>query len=176
MIRCDPVYTGRAYCDTATTKFNQRFTSTGRRARRVNCLRQVHDAMWSKVPPVKSTAPQLIAWVPEMAAALGIDIDTDKTATAEVFTGTRTPAGTLPYAMRYGGHQFGNWAGQLGDGRAIALGELPDQHGKLWTLQLKGGPTPYSRQETAMPCCDLPFANICVPKPCTTSAYPPLAL
>ncbi|MEM7255957.1 MAG: YdiU family protein [Pseudomonadota bacterium] len=129
-------------------EFQQHFTSAlDGEPGESTVARQVHDAMWSKVPPVKSTSPHLIAWVPEMAAALGIDIDADKAAAAEVFTGTSTPAGTLPYAMRYGGHQFGNWAGQLGDGRAIALGELPDLQGKLWTLQLKGaGPTPYSRQ------------------------------
>ena len=52
---------------------------------------------------------------------------------------------TNPYAMCYAGHQFGNWAGQLGDGRAINLFELQTE-GKHWTLQLKGaGPTPYSR-------------------------------
>ncbi|MQK55075.1 hypothetical protein EIZ79_24125, partial [Escherichia coli] len=47
----------------------------------------------------------------------------------------------------YGGHQFGNWAGQLGDGRAITLGELATSRGEHWELQLKGaGPTPYSRR------------------------------
>ena len=51
-----------------------------------------------------------------------------------------------PFATCYGGHQFGNWAGQLGDGRVINLGEVVNQHGERWTLQLKGaGPTPYSR-------------------------------
>jgi len=51
-----------------------------------------------------------------------------------------------PYAMCYGGHQFGNWAGQLGDGRAIILGEVVNGRGEPFTLQLKGaGPTPYSR-------------------------------
>ena len=51
-----------------------------------------------------------------------------------------------PYATNYGGHQFGNWAGQLGDGRAINLGEIVNERSERWTLQLKGaGPTPYSR-------------------------------
>jgi uncharacterized protein YdiU (UPF0061 family) len=51
-----------------------------------------------------------------------------------------------PYAMCYGGHQFGNWAGQLGDGRAINLGEVINHTGQRWAMQLKGaGPTPYSR-------------------------------
>jgi uncharacterized protein YdiU (UPF0061 family) len=51
-----------------------------------------------------------------------------------------------PYAACYGGHQFGHWAGQLGDGRAITLGEVVNARGERWELQLKGaGPTPYSR-------------------------------
>ena len=66
---------------------------------------------------------------------------------AELLTGTTLADGCTPYSMRYGGHQFGNWAGQLGDGRAISLGELHDKEGQHWTLQLKGaGPTPYSRE------------------------------
>ncbi|KAJ0787436.1 putative protein adenylyltransferase SelO [Helianthus annuus] len=52
----------------------------------------------------------------------------------------------LPYAQCYGGHQFGMWAGQLGDGRAITLGELVNSKSQRWELQLKGaGKTPYSR-------------------------------
>ena len=65
---------------------------------------------------------------------------------AEVFVGNRLLPGMKPIATCYGGHQFGNWAGQLGDGRAINLGEARGRDGKRWTLQLKGaGPTPYSR-------------------------------
>ena len=60
--------------------------------------------------------------------------------------GNYIPTGTKPYAMCYGGHQFGNWAGQLGDRRAINLGEITNKNGEKWSLQLKGaGPTPYSR-------------------------------
>jgi len=63
-----------------------------------------------------------------------------------VFGGNRLLPGMEPFAMCYGGHQFGNWAGQLGDGRAINLGEVVNRRGEHWTLQLKGaGPTPYSR-------------------------------
>lgn len=52
----------------------------------------------------------------------------------------------MPYAQCYGGHQFGMWAGQLGDGRAITLGEVLNSKGERWELQLKGaGKTPYSR-------------------------------
>ena len=65
---------------------------------------------------------------------------------AEVFGGNALYAGMEPYAACYGGHQFGNWAGQLGDGRAITLGEVVNASGERWELQLKGaGPTPYSR-------------------------------
>jgi uncharacterized protein YdiU (UPF0061 family) len=65
---------------------------------------------------------------------------------ANVFSGNRLLSGMDPFAMCYGGHQFGNWAGQLGDGRAINLGEVVNSRGNRWMLQLKGaGPTPYSR-------------------------------
>ncbi len=126
----------------------QNFTSslTGERGTTAPS-RQVSNAMWSEVAPTPPRQPRLIAWVPEMAELLGMDIATNPEAAARIFTGAQPVDGALPYAMRYGGHQFGNWAGQLGDGRAIALGEITDRHNKLWTLQLKGaGPTPYSRQ------------------------------
>lgn len=66
---------------------------------------------------------------------------------AEVFGGNRLLPGMEAASACYGGHQFGNWAGQLGDGRAITLGELHTSRGEHWELQLKGaGPTPYSRR------------------------------
>ena len=62
-----------------------------------------------------------------------------------IFTGNEIIKDSKPYAMCYGGHQFGNWAGQLGDGRAINLVEI-EHNNKRWALQLKGaGETPYSR-------------------------------
>lgn len=65
----------------------------------------------------------------------------------QIFSGNQLLPGMDPYACCYGGHQFGNWAGQLGDGRAINLGEVVNRHGERWALQLKGaGPTPYSRR------------------------------
>lgn len=64
----------------------------------------------------------------------------------QIFAGNRLTSGMETYATCYGGHQFGNWAGQLGDGRAINLGEVVNRKGERWALQLKGaGPTPYSR-------------------------------
>lgn len=63
-----------------------------------------------------------------------------------MMAGNRVPEGADPHAACYGGHQFGNWAGQLGDGRAISYGEVVDVHGGHQALQLKGaGLTPYSR-------------------------------
>lgn len=113
-----------------------------------NHLRQVHGAAFSRVVPTRVANPVTLAWSPEVAALLGIDLQVCRSPDfAQVFGGNRLPAGADPFAACYGGHQFGSWAGQLGDGRAIALGEVIDRDGHHQTLQLKGaGPTPYSRQ------------------------------
>ncbi|MEZ5407372.1 MAG: YdiU family protein [Acidimicrobiales bacterium] len=110
--------------------------------------RPVSRAAYSRVQPVTVPAPRIIAWSPEMSAQLGLDDDVWTSAeAAEVFSGNRLLPGSDPHAANYGGHQFGQWAGQLGDGRAIALGEVIDRDGNHQTLQLKGaGPTPYSRR------------------------------
>ncbi|MBC7644788.1 MAG: YdiU family protein [Thermoleophilia bacterium] len=112
-----------------------------------NELRQVHGALYSEVAPTPVSAPVTLAFSPEVADLLGIDLATCASDDfAAVFSGNRVPAGGEPFAATYGGHQFGNWAGQLGDGRAIALGEVLDVNDQHQTLQLKGaGPTPYSR-------------------------------
>lgn len=110
-------------------------------------VRQVTGACWSRVLPTPVAAPRLLAWSREMAQALGLSAE--KVAAPEfaaVFGGNALLEGMQPYAACYGGHQFGNWAGQLGDGRAITLGETVNARGERWELQLKGaGPTPYSR-------------------------------
>ena len=110
-------------------------------------VRQVHGALFSHVRPTPVAAPRLIAHSREVLALLGWDgaVVADD-AFARVFGGNDFYPGMQPYAANYGGHQFGNWAGQLGDGRAITLGELINPQGQRWELQLKGaGPTPYSR-------------------------------
>ncbi len=109
--------------------------------------RQIRHAIYSRVPPTPVAAPRLVAFWPEVAELVGLSPeDCRSKAFAEVFTGNRLLAGMDPHATCYGGHQFGNWAGQLGDGRAINLGEVVNRAGEHWTLQLKGaGPTPYSR-------------------------------
>ena len=111
-----------------------------------NFRRQV-AACYSRVAPTPVREPRLIAWSPETAALVGMPAEVGETGFfAEVFAGNRLLEGMDPIATCYGGHQFGNWAGQLGDGRAINLGEIVNPEGERWTLQLKGaGPTPYSR-------------------------------
>ncbi|BCT94091.1 UPF0061 protein [Lysobacter helvus] len=109
-------------------------------------IRQV-AAAWSRVRPTPVAAPRLIAHSAEMAATLGIgDAEIASPEFAQVFGGNALLPGMDPFAANYGGHQFGQWAGQLGDGRAISLGETVGADGRRWELQLKGaGPTPYSR-------------------------------
>ena len=109
--------------------------------------REVRGALYSRVEPTPVKAPTLLAWSPEVAALVGIDpADLQSAAMVRVLGGNGVLAGMAPYAANYGGHQFGSWAGQLGDGRAITLGEVVTAGGQRWELQLKGaGRTPYSR-------------------------------
>jgi serine/tyrosine/threonine adenylyltransferase len=109
-----------------------------------NVPRQVREACYTRVAPTPVAAPALIAWSDDLASRLGLAHPTPQD--VEALAGNRIYSGMKPYAARYGGHQFGHWAGQLGDGRAITLGELAAPDGARWELQLKGaGRTPYSR-------------------------------
>jgi serine/tyrosine/threonine adenylyltransferase len=109
--------------------------------------RQVLAACFSSVEPTHVKAPELIAYSAEAAALIDLSPEEcESPLFVDVFSGNRLLADMHPYAACYGGHQFGNWAGQLGDGRAITLGEVLAESGGRWELQLKGaGPTPYSR-------------------------------
>ncbi|SDE06608.1 protein adenylyltransferase SelO [Aquimonas voraii] len=113
-----------------------------------NFTRPVSGALWSAVQPTPVRAPRLLALSPAVAAAIGFSAeDTASAHFAEVFAGNALIEGMQPIATNYGGHQFGHWAGQLGDGRAISLGEAIGVDGRRHELQLKGaGPTPYSRR------------------------------
>jgi uncharacterized protein YdiU (UPF0061 family) len=107
----------------------------------LNVPRQVSGALWSKALPTPVSNPTLLAFSPEVAQLLGVT-EGELRALLPVLAGNAPPPGVEPFAANYGGHQFGHWAGQLGDGRAIGLGELSGLE-----LQLKGaGPTPYSRR------------------------------
>ncbi len=111
-----------------------------------NYVRQVNQACYSLVKPTVVQNPELVLWSEQTATILDIELnDSNKSFWLNALSGNETVDGMQSYAMCYGGHQFGNWAGQLGDGRAINLGELVTSHGH-YTLQLKGsGMTPYSR-------------------------------
>src|SRR3954466_9094045 len=109
-----------------------------------NVPRQVHGASYTPVAPTPVAAPRLLAWSDDLAERLVLG--RPDAAMVEVLAGNRVLPGMQPYAARYGGHQFGHWAGQLGDGRAITLGEIVNAAGQRFDVQLKGaGLTPYSR-------------------------------
>lgn len=112
-----------------------------------NETRQVIEAAFSYVNPVKPKKPSLIHVSNEVAKSLGISKEETKSKEfLNVFTGNTVLENSKPYAMAYAGHQFGNWAGQLGDGRAITLFEATHNE-KSTMFQLKGaGKTPYSRR------------------------------
>ena len=110
----------------------------------VNVPRQVSNACYTRVEPTPVAAPRLLAWSDAMGELLGLSHPSAQA--VEVLGGNRILEGMQPYAARYGGHQFGHWAGQLGDGRAITLAEIIATDGSRQELQLKGaGRTPYSR-------------------------------
>ena len=112
-----------------------------------NSRRQVHGACFSRVLPTATAKPETLAVTEDVCSLIGISSKAAKSNDfTQVFSGNATTKGMDPHAMCYGGHQFGNWAGQLGDGRAINLGEVRGIDSKRYMLQLKGaGPTPYSR-------------------------------
>ena len=107
-----------------------------------NTRREVLEAVYSFVRPIKTSNPTLLHVSDEMQHTLDFsNEDIQSKEFLEFVTGNNVLRNSKPFAMCYAGHQFGNWAGQLGDGRAINLGEIKD-----WAVQLKGsGPTPYSR-------------------------------
>ena len=99
-----------------------------------NSRRQVTEAAFSFVKPIKTSNPRLLHVSSEMSKELGFsNQDIQSNQFLDVMTGNSIIENSKPFAMCYAGHQFGNWAGQLGDGRAINLGEI-----KNWALQLKG--------------------------------------
>jgi uncharacterized protein YdiU (UPF0061 family) len=117
--------------------------------------RQVH-ALYSRVQPTPVEAPRLVAYSREMASTLGVDPSfIESPAFARVFGGNALIDGMEPFAANYGGHQFGVWAGQLGDGRAITLGEVIDR-------------TRAARM--AAPFSDRRYASFFAAKRCITSA------
>lgn len=112
-----------------------------------NRPRQVPGACYSRVQPTPVADPQLLAWSRELGEFLGLERPARRGLAVDALGGNLVTASMQPFAARYGGHQFGSWAGQLGDGRALSLGEVEAADGSRWEVQLKGaGPTPYSRR------------------------------
>lgn len=108
--------------------------------------RQTPGKLYSKALPTPVKSPALLAWSEALASELGLKKPNSEEEIA-VLAGNKITPSMYPYAACYAGHQFGNWAGQLGDGRAITLGELNIADGQKRELQLKGpGPTAYSRR------------------------------
>jgi uncharacterized protein YdiU (UPF0061 family) len=96
---------------------------------------------------VQVARPRLVKLNRELAEELGLDAGAlDSEEGARIFAGNETPEGAMPLAQAYAGHQFGGFSPQLGDGRALLLGEVIDRNGRRRDIQLKGsGPTPFSR-------------------------------
>ena len=113
-----------------------------------NSYARLPNSFHARVLPTPVSAPRLIALNRELAAHLGLDPGALATPEGvEVLSGKRIPDGAEPIAMAYAGHQFGKFVPQLGDGRAILLGEVVDLDGVRRDIQLKGsGPTPFSRR------------------------------
>ncbi|KAM3593455.1 uncharacterized protein V6R79_013326 [Siganus canaliculatus] len=114
-----------------------------------NFVRTVKNCIFSKSIPTPLKGPLRLAAVSKNVIEEILNLDMAVTKSDEFLqyaSGGRLIPGSVPLAHRYGGHQFGYWAGQLGDGRAHSLGQLTNRNGEVWELQLKGsGKTPYSR-------------------------------
>jgi len=112
------------------------------KARFDNSYVRLPAAMFTEMGPAPVANPQLIVQNAALAAEMGVTLEDD----VAVFAGNTVPDGAAPLAQLYAGHQFGNWNPQLGDGRAVLLGEVVNAAGDRFDIQLKGaGRTPYSR-------------------------------
>ena len=113
-----------------------------------NSYARLPDRFFRRLAPTPVAEPRLIKLNRDLA--LSLRLDPDRLASPEgvaMLAGNRVPEGAEPLAAAYAGHQFGNFVPQLGDGRAILLGEIVDRDGRRRDIQLKGsGPTPFSRR------------------------------
>ncbi|PDT52327.1 MULTISPECIES: protein adenylyltransferase SelO [Sinorhizobium] len=112
-----------------------------------NSYARLPGNFYARVEPTPVAEPWLIKFNRPLAEELCLDLEALERDGAAIFSGSMVPAGAEPLAMAYAGHQFGTFVPQLGDGRAILLGEVVDRDGKRRDIQLKGpGQTPYSRR------------------------------
>ena len=113
-----------------------------------NTYARLPDAFFKRIAPAPVGAPVMIRLNDSLAAELGIDVAELASPTGlAILSGNQQADGSEPLAMAYSGHQFGGFSPQLGDGRAILLGEIVGNDGVRRDVQLKGsGPTPFSRR------------------------------
>jgi uncharacterized protein YdiU (UPF0061 family) len=113
-----------------------------------NSYARLPERFYARLDPTAVAAPRLLKLNEALAVELGLDANLLSTPVgAAILAGNRIAQGSQPIALAYAGHQFGNFTPQLGDGRAILLGEVVDRHGRRRDIQLKGaGPTPFSRR------------------------------
>jgi uncharacterized protein YdiU (UPF0061 family) len=136
-LSCDCQFAAHPYLDLMTVHFP--FD---------NSYAALPDGFFARVAPTPVTSPKLVKLNYPLAKHLGLDPDwLAGSEGVEILAGKRVPDGADPIAMAYAGHQFGHFVPQLGDGRAILLGEVIDADGVRRDIQLKGsGPTPFSRR------------------------------
>jgi serine/tyrosine/threonine adenylyltransferase len=113
-----------------------------------NTYARLPEHFYARLAPTPVAAPQLVKVNVELARSLGLDPNAlTSTEGVDILAGNRVAEGSEPIALAYAGHQFGYFVPQLGDGRAILLGEVMDRDGVRYDIQLKGsGPTPFSRR------------------------------
>jgi len=114
-----------------------------------NSYAHLPASLFARLDPMPVAAPHLVRLNSGLAANLGLDPEELASPEGvEVLAGNRVPEGATPIALAYAGHQFGHFVHQLGDGRAILLGEIVGRDGLRHDIQLKGsGRTPFSRGE-----------------------------
>src|SRR5262245_24953852 len=112
-----------------------------------NTYARLPERFYARLPPAKVREPRLVKLNYPLAELLGLDpARLDSADGAQIFAGNVVPEGAEPIALAYAGHQFGGFVPQLGDGRAILLGEVVGVDGQRRDIQLKGsGRTPFSR-------------------------------
>jgi len=112
----------------------------------INSYAKLPPEFYTRLDPMPVEKPSLFKFNSELAEHLGLESLSNDTDAVEYFSGNKIMQGFEPLAMAYAGHQFGGFSHQLGDGRAILLGEVKGVDGVRYDIQLKGsGPTPYSR-------------------------------
>ena len=112
-----------------------------------NSYQNLPQDFFERINPVPVKDPQLIIFNNDLGRSLGIDQKINKKELANIFSGNEIPKGSSPIALAYAGHQFGNFVNQLGDGRAVLLGEVSTPNQERFDMQLKGsGQTRFSRQ------------------------------